>query len=185
MVREMRRLVILGLLAMLVLAASASGRGTGFITLKPGDELDVVGTKILCQVTSEGPGEMAIACFKVDSKGPIPGSYAVDITQKGGVSAWKIDAKRSPQPVYTRNLSSAQTRIKVRVRQKTRIQGTTLDCAIVLTGARNDQETIYCSRDDKVGPIVGSYAVLMSDSLVAVAKIKADRSSTVVWTRKH
>jgi len=74
---------------------------------------------------------------------------------------------------------------KVKVRQATRIQGTTLDCAVVLSGAKNDEETIYCSRDDKVGPIVGSYAVLMSDGMVAVGKIKADRSTTIVWTRKH
>ena len=114
MVRDMKRLVVLGLLAMLVVAASAFGRGAGFITLKPGDELDVVGTKILCQVTSEGPGEKAIACFKTDSKGPLPGTFAVGITQKAGVAAWKIDAKRSPQPVYPRNLSSAQRLIKVR-----------------------------------------------------------------------
>src|SRR3989304_1219743 len=45
---------------------------------------------------------------------------------------------------------------KVKVRQATRIQGTTLDCAVVLSGANNDEETIYCSRDDKVGSIVGS-----------------------------
>ena len=181
----MRRLVILGLLATLVVAASASGRGEGFITVKPGDELDVVGTKILCQITQEGPGEAAIACFKADAKGAIPGSYAVGITQKGGVAAWKIDAKRSPQPVYTRKLSSTQKRIRVKVKQVTRIQGTTVDCAIVLSGTRNDEETIYCSRDDKVGPIAGSYAVLMSDSMVAVGKIKADRSTTIIWTKKH
>lgn len=169
----------------LVLAASASGRGAGFITLKPGDTVVVVGTKIICAVTDEGPGAKALSCFKTDSKGPVPGSFAVGITQKGGVAAWKIDAKRTPQPVYTRNLSAAQKLIKVKVRQATRIQGTTLDCAVVLSGARNDDETIYCSRDDKVGPIVGSYAVLMSDTMVAVRKVKADRSTTIVWTRKH
>ena len=181
----MKRLLLLGLLAMLVVAASASARGTGFVTLKPGDELDVLGTKILCQITQEGPDEKAIACFKADTKGPIPGSYAVGLTQKGGVAAWRIDAKRSPQPVYTRKLSATQKRIKVKVKQATRIKGTTLDCAVVLSGTKNDEETIYCSRDDKVGPIVGSYAVLMSDSMVAVGRIKADRSTTIVWTKKH
>lgn len=181
----MRRALLVASAAALALAASALGRGDGFVTIKPGDTVDVVGTKILCQVTSEGPGEKAIACFKWDSKGPLPGTFAVGITQKGGVAAWKIDAKRSPQPVYTRNLASAQKLIKVKVRQATRIQGTTLDCAIVLSGAKNDEETIYCSRDDKVGPIAGSYAVLMSDSMVAVGRVKADRTTTVVWTRKH
>lgn len=66
-----------------------------------------------------------------------------------------------------------------------RIQGTTVDCAIVLSGTRNDEETIYCSHDDKVGPIVGSYAVLLSDSAAAVGKVKPDRGTTIVWTRKH
>lgn len=177
-------LLIVSTLA-LALAASAFGRGAGFITIKPGDTVDVVGTKILCEVTDEGPGEKAIACSLRDSKGPIPGSFAVGITQKGGVAAWKIDAKRKPQPVYTRNLSSAQKRIKVKVRQVTRIQGTTVDCAIVLSGAKNDEETIYCSHDDATGPRVGSYAVLLSDSIAAVGRVKADRSTTIVWTRTH
>lgn len=175
-------LLIVSALA-LALAASAFGRGEGFITIKPGDEVNIAGTKIRCQVTADSG--KAIACFKFDSKGAIPGSYAVGITQKGGVAAWKIDAKRSPQPVYTRNLSSAQKRITLKVRQVTRIQGTTVDCAVVLSGARNDEETIYCSRDDATGPRVGSYAVLLSDSIAAVGKVKADRSTTVVWTRKH
>lgn len=164
----------------LVLAPSALPRGAGFITVKPGDELDVVGTRILCKVAEKG-----IYCVKVDGKGPLPGSYAVGISLKSGIAAWKIDAKRNVQQVYARKLASAQKRIKIRVRQVARIPGTTVDCAIVLSGAKNDEETIYCSRDDKVGPVVGSYAVLMSDSMVAVGKIKADRSTTIVWTKKH
>jgi len=165
----------------LVFAPSALPRGAGFITVKPGDELDVVGTKILCSV-----GPQAIVCFKVDAKGPLPGSYGIGISQKSGlVKTWRIDAKRNPKPVYARKIASAQTRIKIKVRQVARIQGTTVDCAIVLSGAKNDEETVYCSHDDKVGPIVGSYAVLMSDSMAAVGKVKADRSTTIVWLKKH
>ena len=164
----------------LVLAPSALSSGAGFITLKPGDQLDVVGTQILCQV---GVDQKAIACFRVDAKGPFPGSYGIGISLTKGIAAWKIDATRNPKQIYARKPASAQKRVKVKLGQVTRIQGSTLDCAIVRSGAKNET-TIYCSRDDKVGPVVGSYAMLMSDSMVAVGKIKADRSTTIVWTKK-
>ena len=166
----------------LVLAPSALSSGAGFITLKPGDQLDVVGTQLLCQV---GVKQKTIACFKVDAAGPLPGSYAIGISLTKGVVAWKIDAKRNAKQVYARKPASVQKRIKVKLGQVARIQGTTMDCAIVRSGANNDETTIYCSHDDKAGPIVGSYAMLMSNGMVAVGKIKADRSTTIVWTKKH
>jgi len=166
--------------AALVLASSALSSGTGFITLRAGEELDVVGTPILCQV---GSGAKAIACFKVDAHGPLPGSYGIGI-KTTGVAAWKIDAARNPKQVYTRKTASAQKRVTIKLGQVARLQGTTLDCAIVRSGAKNDT-TVYCSRDDKVGPVVGSYAVLLSKSMAAVGKVKADRSTTIVWLKKH
>ena len=175
-------IVMLGaFVAALVVASSALTSGSGFIMLTSGDQLDVVGTRLLCQV---GVDQKSIACFKVDANGPLPGSYGIGISLTKGIAAWTIDAKRNPKQVYTRKPASAQKRIKVKLGQATRIQGTTIDCAIVRSGAKNET-TIYCSHDDKTGPIVGSYAMLMSDSMVAVGKIKANRSTTIIWTKKH
>jgi len=166
--------------AALVLASSALTSGAGFIALRSGDQLDVVGTPILCQV---GDGAKAIACFKVDAHGPLAGSYGIGI-KTTGIAAWKIDAVRKPKQVYSRKTASAQKRVKIKLGQVARLQGTTLDCAIVRSGADNET-TIYCSRDDNVGPVVGSYAVLLSKSMAAVGKVKADRSTTIVWMKKH
>ena len=174
-------IVMLGaFVAALAVASSALTSGSGFIMLTSGDQLDVVGTPILCQV---GNGAKAIACFKVDAKGSLPGSYGIGI-KTTGVAAWKIDAKRNSKQVYARTPASAQKRVKIKLGQVARLQGTTLDCAIVRSGA-NNETTIYCSRDDKVGPVVGSYAVLLSKSMAAVGKVKADRSTTIVWMKKH
>lgn len=166
----------------LVLAPSALPSRAGFITLERGDQFSVAGAPILCQV---GAGSNSIVCFKVDAKGALPGSYAIGLSVTKGVSAWKIDAKRNPKQVYTRKPASAQKLITIKLGQVARIKGTTLDCAIVRSGAKNDQTTVYCSHDDTVGPIVGSYAVLISKSMVAVGKIKANRSTTIIWTKKH
>ena len=164
----------------LVLVPAALPGAAGFVTLRSGDQLDVVGTPILCQV---GNGATSIACFKVDAKGPLPGSYGIGI-KTTGVAAWKIDANRNPKEVYARKPASAQKRVTIRLGQAARLQGTTLDCAIVRSGAANET-TIYCSHDDTVGPVVGSYAVLLSKSMAAVGKVKADRSTTIVWLKKH
>ena len=65
-----------------------------FITLKVGDEFDVVGTSILCLVSKGSSGRLGIACFRSNSKGAIPGSYFAGIGQDGRVLAGLVDAKR-------------------------------------------------------------------------------------------
>ena len=180
-----------GVAAALLLAVPAGATSKAFITLKAGDELDVVGTRVLCLVTKGSTGRIGIVCFRATAKGAMPGSYFAGIGQDGRVLAGLVDAKGQPKITYERKLATAghttaaAVRRKGNVGQVFRLAGTTTDCAIVRSGSGKGVPTVYCSRDDKVGPIPGTYSVVVSDQVAGVGKIQKTRSTTMIWVKNQ
>lgn len=177
--------------AALLLAVPAGATSKAFITLKAGGELDVVGTRILCLITKGSTGRIGIVCFRAAATGAIPGSYFAGIGQDGRVLAGLVDAKGQPKITYERKLAAAggttatAVRRKGNVGQVFRLAGTTIDCAIVRSGAGKGVPSVYCSRDDKVGPVPGTYALLVSDQVASVGKIEKTRVTTFIWVKQQ
>lgn len=73
--------------------------------------------------------------------------------------------------------------ITLKVGQVVHVQGTSVDCAVVRSGAGAGKPTIYCSKDDTIGPIPGTFATLLSDDVAAVGKVQTTRRTTIVWKR--
>jgi hypothetical protein len=180
-----------GFAAALLLAIPAGATTKAFIPLKAGDEIDVVGTSILCLVSKGSSGRTGIVCFRATSKGAIPGSYFAGIGQDGRVLAGVVDAKGEPKITYERKLAAAggtrvaTVRRKGNVGQVFRLTGSTVDCAIVRSGAGKGVPSVYCSKDDKVGPVPGTYAVVVSDQVAGVGKIEKTRRTTMIWVKNQ
>ena len=75
--------------------------------------------------------------------------------------------------------------ITLKIGQVVHVQGTSVDCAVVRSGAGTGKPTIYCSKDDKTGPIPGTFATLLSDDVAAAGKIQPSRRTTIVWQRNQ
>ena len=75
--------------------------------------------------------------------------------------------------------------ITLKVGQVVHVQGTSVDCAVVRSGTGAGKPTIYCSKDDKTGPIPGTFATLLSDDVAAAGKIQPSRRTTIVWQRNQ
>ena len=180
-----------GVATALLLVAPAGAARTAFIPLKAGDEIDVVGTSILCLVSKGSSGRTGIVCFRATAKGAVPGSYFAGIGQDGRVLAGVVDAKGQPTITYQRTLASAAGATSASVRRKGavgqvfRITGSTVDCAIVRSGSGKGVPTVYCSKDDKVGPVPGTYSVIVSDQVAGVGKIQTTRSTTMIWVKNQ
>lgn len=179
------------LAAALLLAIPAGATTQAFTILKAGDEIDIVDTSVLCLVSKGSSGRMGIVCFRANAKGAIPGTYFAGIGQDGRVLAGVVDAKREPKITFQRTLASAAGTSAATVRRKGtvgkvfRISGSTVDCAIVRSGTGTQVPTVYCSKDDKVGPVPGTYAVLVSDQVAGVGKIQETRSTTMIWVKNQ
>ena len=161
------------------------------LAVPAGDELDVVGTRVLCLVTKGSTGRIVIVCFRATAKGAMPGSYFAGIGQDGRVLAGLVDAKGQPKITDERKLAAAGRTTAAAVRRKGnvgrvfRLTGTTTDCAIVRSGAGKSVPIIYCSRDGKVGPIPGTYSVIVSDQVAGVGKIEKTRVTTMIWVKNQ
>ena len=183
-----------GLAAALLLAVPAGATSKAFITLKAGDEIDVVGTSVLCLVSKGSSGRIGITCFRANAKGGIPSSYFAGIGQDGRVLAGLVNAKREPKITFQRMLASAGSTTaatattvqrKGNVGQVFRLYRTTIDCAIVRSGAGKGVPSVYCSKDDKVGPVPGTYSVIVSDQVAGVGKIQKTRATTMIWVKNQ
>ena len=183
------------LFAAIAPAAAAPVRQAGFVAIRAGDQVRIAGSTTRCVVQ-----EAAILCMPFVGGVPRVGAYGT-FTIPGGqaVVGFRVaDAihlttvfRRWPKalPTFALMFDPEDTpdrvvTLKVGQVARERIQGINLDCAVVRSGTRN-VPTVYCSTDDKVGPVRGRYATLASDDDAAVGKVGAGRRTTVVWTHKQ
>ena len=182
------------LAAALLLSVPAGTTTKAFITLKVGDELDVVGTSILCLGSKGSSGRLGIVCFRSNAKGAIPGPYFAGIGQDGRVLAGLVDAKGAPKISYQRTLAAAGGTTAATVRRQGKVgqvfpfadtTSTTSDCAIVRSGKGSGVPSVDCTRDDQVGPLPGTYAVIVSDQVASAGKIAKTRSTTTICAKQQ
>lgn len=176
------------------LAASSTADATAkaFVNLKAGDQIDVVDTGILCSIEKGTSGRLGVACYEATSTGLLPGSYSTGIGQDGRVFIGLANAKGTTVKTIFQRLpaaagirTAAAKRVKGRVGQVFHVVGTPIDCAIVRSGAGAGVPTVYCSRDDKTGPVPGTYATLLSDQVAAVGKVDATRHTTPIVVKNQ
>ena len=170
----------------LVLVGTAGSATSAFVNLKTGDSLDVLHTGIVCSVQKGASGRLGVACYEATATGFLPRSYATVIVQDGEVSIDQINAKGDNlKQVFDRKLAAAAKRVRASVGQAFHVTGTPIDCAIVKTGTGAGVPTVYCSKDDKVGPVPGTYATLISDRVASVGKIGANRVTTAIVVKNQ
>jgi len=158
---------------------ASSAAPTAFITVRAGDIIDVVGTKVVCAVSGN-----LVYCYHSRLGKPIAKTFAAAIYTTRQAALFRIGASGKGALVARRPLAAgAATRVvKLRVGQATRLQGTRLDCAAVRSEGR---PTIYCSNDDAVGPTPGTHAVLVNDKLAAIGRVAKSRETTIVVLRQQ
>jgi len=169
----------------------------GFVNIRAGDEVRIAGTQTGCVVQ-----EVAIFCFHY-AKGaplgqiaPVVGSYGT-LALGGGhqVYAYKARAGGKTTIVFKKAAGvpgfaisfypePADRVVHLKVGQVARVQGAKLDCAIVRAGSRN-LPSVYCVTDDKVGPVLKTYATLVSDDGIAVGVIGAGRKTTFIYVHRQ
>jgi len=176
----------------LAVSSTAGATAKAFVNLKAGDEIDVVGTGILCSVEKGTSGRLGVACYEATPTGLLPGSFSTGIGQDGRVFIGQANAKGTTMKVvFERTLAAAgirtaaAKRVKGRVGQAFHVVGTPIDCAIVRSGAGAGVPTVYCSKDDKAGPVPGTYATLLSDQVAAVGKVDATRHTTSIVVKNQ
>ena len=133
-----------------------------------------------------------MACYEATSTGLLPGSFSTGIGQDDRVFIGKANAKGTTMKTVFQRLPAAagkrtatSKRVKGRVGQVFHVIGTPIDCAIVRSGAGAGVPTVYCSQDDKTGPVPGTYATLLSDQVAAVGKVDATRHTTPIVVKKQ
>lgn len=176
-------------------AAAAPGRDAGFVPIRAGDQVRVVGSGVRCVVQ-----EAAVLCLRFASGAPKIGSYGTAALPGGtAVVAVRVVDRVHLKTVFRRWPKGLPTfaflydpeetpnrivTLKVGQVARERIGTLKLDCAVVRAGTRN-VPTVYCSSDDAVGPIPKTYATLASDDGVAVGRIGATRRTTIVYTHRQ
>lgn len=178
-------------------AAAAMPVG-GNAQIKVNDAVDVAGTKIACYAVT-ADGKSGIVCFKLDSKGPAPGTFGVGIARDGLVTAYKINAKREPQRIFKRPPQSASSgaldltvtkTIRLSSGKTFHLKGTNVFCQIVTISS--GVTTLYrgikigCFRADGVGALPKSNGVVISNKFVGAFPFKANRKpGTTFFERRQ
>lgn len=184
-----------------LVAAGPAGAGAtgakGLVQLRAGDEVRVNGSRVGCIVEKVG-----IICLHQGNVTPL-GKIMPQVGSYGGVllvggktvTIFRNRAngktvnvfERKPAGVASLSLTLAAGKasrvVRLSVGQAARLQGTTLDCAIVRSGVGAGKPTVYCSYDDAAGPVPGTNTILVSDGYAAAGTIMASRRTTVVY--KH
>lgn len=190
----MRRLLLLGALALVCVPASAAAPA-GFVPMRAGDHFRLAGSTVRCVVQEAG-----VLCARFAGNTLRPGSYGT-LGVFGSVALGfrvaadgihtKTLAERKPKgmPSFPAIFDPDETPTRVltlKVGQVARLRVKTLnfDCAVVRSGTRN-VPTAFCVRDDKVGPVAKTYATLVSDEDAALGLVGKTRRTTIVWTRKQ
>ncbi len=169
----------LAALGVVVSAPLASAASLAFVPVRAGDVLDLVGTRVACAVQKEG-----VLCFHIRAEKPIVGTFGVALHIDRRTVLFRVGAGGEPKVVACRpQLAAAAARlVKLRVGQAVRLRGTRLDCAAVASAGR---PTLYCSYDDAVGPIPGTHAILINDTLAAIGRVENSRRTTIVVLRRQ
>lgn len=174
---------VLAVLAGLALAAPAvaDARPAGGVdqTIRLGDLVDVVGTKVGCFATREA-GKVGIVCAHLDRNGPIPKTYAAAIRGDGAVYGYVITARREPKRIFERTPQAAGSPLllegggrtyELGVGKTFALAGTRLACQIV--NVTSDVAEVY--KGIKVGcfkATPGGYGIAVSDRFAGIFKFK-------------
>lgn len=172
-------LVVLAGLALAV-PALAGARPVGVdTTIRVGDLVDVVGTKVGCFGARED-GKVGVVCAHLDANGPIPKTYAVAIRADGNVFAYVITAKRKPKRIFTRAPQVATSPLELQGDGRTidlgvgktfALAGTRVACQIL--NVTSDVPRVF--KGIKVGcfkATPGGYGIAGSDRFAGIFKFK-------------
>jgi hypothetical protein len=179
-----RRLgIVLVVLAVLALAApslaAAGPAGAPDRTIRVGDLVDVVGTKVGC-VAAREDGKVGIVCAHLDRNGPIPRTYAAAIRGDGAVYGYVITARREPKRIFSRTVQVAASPLTVGGDGRTfslgtgttfALAGTRLACQIL--NVTSGVPDLY--RGIKVGcfkATPGGYGIAVSDRFAGIFRFK-------------
>jgi hypothetical protein len=175
-------------LALVVLAgialaapAHAAARTTGDIdqTIRVGDLVDVVGTKVGC-FAARASGKVGIVCAHLDRNGPIPKTYAAAIRVDGAVYGYVITAGREPKRIFERMPQVAESPLvldgdgrtyELGVGKTFALAGTRLACQIV--NVTSGVAPVY--KGIKVGcfrATPGGYGIAVSDRFAGIFRFK-------------
>ena len=188
MPRDVCRAALVTVTTALALLAPAAGGAatTGFITVRPGDLIAVKGGALGCVVQLPG-----IVCYPSRAGKPRTGVFAVMLVAPGVASILRVGKDLSLTPVVTKvapgtKLHRRGRTITLAVGQVARLQPPApagpIDCAVVRSAGL---PTLYCSQDDAVGPVVGSFAIVVNTTTAAIGRVGADRGTTIVSLRKQ
>lgn len=84
-----------------VLTRKLQSRAARQLVLRRGEVARIAGTRVDCAVVKPDGSGNAIFCALDDARGPVPGSYAVALTDAGAIVS-RITAKRVPKNVWFR-----------------------------------------------------------------------------------
>jgi hypothetical protein len=140
----------------------------------------VAGTHVGCYGVSGG-GKDGVVCFKVDSKSLAPGTFGVGIAEDGEVTAYRIQADRTPKRIFKRTLQAiaapetpikAEKTITLGVGKVFNLKGTNVLCQIleVTKGVAPLYRGVKvgCFRANTNGVLPSTYGVAMSDKFAGV-----------------
>lgn len=172
-------LVALGLALTVPALAGARPVGSPDQTIRIGDLVDVVGTKVGCFAARED-GKVGIVCAHLDRNGPIPKTYAAAIRSDGAVYGYVISTKREPRRIFGRTpqlataplaLDGGGRTYQLGVGRTFALAGTRLACQVL--NVTSGVPDIY--KGIKVGcfkATPGGYGIAVSDRFAGIFKFR-------------
>ncbi len=185
----MRRALALTAVAALALASGAGGSRSKVITAKLGDSIDVLGSRIVCQVQvskKHFKGKKIVGCLEADARGPIVGTYAPAVAGDGEVQVLKVGKNRQATTIYRRlpaGVGGGARTLRVSVGDTIFVGGTDLVCGVT---RQEGKVAISCYVQRGLGrPRPGTNGFLLNDALAAVLRYQPSGDPKVIWIRNH
>lgn len=166
---------------------AASSRGP-VITIKLGDQIDVLGTRVLClaQVGKNlFKGKKLVSCYKLSGSSAQIGAYAPALAADGEIGVAKL-TKSGGTLVFRRKpagLGAANKVIRAKIGDTLALQGTDVACAV--SKAATGAPYLSCFTVSASGGKTGSYSFSISDAVVAVTQFTAPNKTKLIKTWKQ
>jgi hypothetical protein len=184
------RILVAAATLALALAGGAGASSRAVYTVKLGDTIEVLGSRILCTVQKGSrilPGKTLIGCVEATSKGPVVGSYAVALATNGAVAMAKVKANGEPLVVLKRTPSAVgavRSRVlSVRVGDAFLLGGSAVACSINQPTGGSLTASCFLARSGTLVP--NSYAVGITDLYAFVSRVDSARKAKPISLRKH
>ncbi|MEI8105174.1 MAG: hypothetical protein WCH31_04930 [Actinomycetes bacterium] len=178
---------MVAVVASAVVALSSQG---GFLSARPGDVITISGSPVTCLVQQAG-----YLCFLRQRGAPRVGSYAVVLAAPGVAGISRVTSTLAFAPVVTtttgqvdlaaaRAMAGVQRTLRLRIGAVTRLRVAGVEPALDCVVTRSAQTpTLYCSLDDEIGPVPGTYAIVVNARRAALGLVLASRRTLVTDLR--